>query len=965
MRLLLCLFVSCFSIAAAAQELPVLKYTTRNGLGNSIVYRITQTRNGFLWFSTDDGLTRYDGTSFTNYSTKDGLPSGFIFGTLETDSSLLVSSFGAGVVNFLPDTFYRLGSDHDELKYPIDLFRNKAGLWSIDHRSVLYHFEENRFKRFTAPGMHKSLATMLLETSFGDVLITTGGGYLSRLVTRNKLEKLIIPGLPANNIFNTLLELKDHTILVTTNTSLYAISPQMNSAREVMKGSFYHQWKGLLQDHAGNVWITTLDGELWRFSADLQKKERSFRNVFINDIFEDSDNNIWLATYGQGVWCIPNLHVHAYTTGRTAVTDFVLDKQQHQAIIAAPSQGSVLLENGKVTAAVGSTRPATFYKPDIAVMLCTGNEYIAGSLNGQLFRQRKQHIDSLRLQKSVIATVYKSTDGCYWTGLRMGVGLVKIHPDFRQVTQFNMFNGQTVRSISEDNRGNILAGTNNGLFLQSGTAWKRIGSVNGLPNDYINTIFFDRKNNCHWIGTNGGLCLLQQEKTIINFNDPLAKLRCNVIVCDRQNNIWIATPAGLVRYSQGTFSLFGENDGIPSEIYKLCYDEAEDKLYMVVSNQLYEIEVSQFIQQQSQRTPLVTVNTLMTDDKSMPHTTGVNSFANAHGYITLKISIPVFKDREAWNVYSRMNGQAWQPVENKNELLFHRLPYGKFKIELKAVHKDRRTSPVATVYFDNPKPFYRQLWFLLLAGAALMLPGILVTRYITMRNSRQKEQALQASQQRLELEQKALLNMLNPHFMNNALNAIQTFVTRNDQRATLSYLSKLAKLMRVNLELLENNTITLEKELQNITLYLTFEKLRFSNNLNYTIELAPDIISDKLMMPSLVIQPFVENAIWHGILPKRMPGCVSIKVLQRENSLYILIEDDGIGLTASRKMKEAEQRDKPSRGLKIIQDRFALLNKGRTGHAFTIQDKQEIGYAQTGTRVEIILPCYPIDQGLY
>jgi sensor histidine kinase YesM len=111
------------------------------------------------------------------------------------------------------------------------------------------------------------------------------------------------------------------------------------------------------------------------------------------------------------------------------------------------------------------------------------------------------------------------------------------------------------------------------------------------------------------------------------------------------------------------------------------------------------------------------------------------------------------------------------------------------------------------------------------------------------------------------------------------------------------------------------------------------------------------------MMPSLVIQPFVENAIWHGILPKRMPGCVSIKVLHRENSLYILIEDDGIGLTASRKMKEAEQRDKPSRGLKIIQDRFALLNKGRTGHAFTIHDKQEIGYAQTGTRVEIILPC--------
>ena len=83
MRYLPCLFVACFSIVASAQELPVQKYTTRNGLGNSIVYRITQTRNGFLWFSTDDGLTRYDGAAFTNYTAKDGLQSSFIFGTLD------------------------------------------------------------------------------------------------------------------------------------------------------------------------------------------------------------------------------------------------------------------------------------------------------------------------------------------------------------------------------------------------------------------------------------------------------------------------------------------------------------------------------------------------------------------------------------------------------------------------------------------------------------------------------------------------------------------------------------------------------------------------------------------------------------------------------------------------------------------------------------------------------------------
>lgn len=958
MRYLLCLWVTFFFTAVAAQELPVQKYTTRNGLGNSIVYRITQTHDGVLWFSTDDGLTRYDGSVFTNYSTKDGLQSSFIFGTLETDSSLLVCSYGAGVVNFLADTCYRLSSDNDELKYPIDLFRNKAGLWSVDRNGILYRFEESRFKRFPTPEMGKCLTTKVLETSSGDILMTTCG-YLRRYVAGNKLQKLSIPGLPVKMFFS-LLELKDRRMLVTTDSTLYAISSQMNNACEVMKGNFNHHRKSLLQDHEGNIWVITLSGELWLFSENLKKKKQLFQNVIINDIFEDSDNNIWLATYGQGVWCIPNLYVHAYTIGRMAVTDLVLDKKYHRVVISDLSQGTVMLNNGLVTQATSSNLPAVLHKPASAAVLCTDDEYIICRSKTQLFRQRKNRIDSLTL-RNIVAAVYKDADGYYWAGLRNGTGLLRIHPDFKQFTPFKQFIGYTVRSIAADANGGIVAGTNNGLFLQSGTAWKRLGQVNGLPDDYVNVVFFDRKNNCYWIGTNAGVCLLQQGGKITGFNDPLSKLRCNAIVCDRQNNVWMATSAGLVRYAQGIFSLFGEKDGMPSDVFKLCYYEEEDKLYMLVSNQIYEIAVAQFIQQQSKRIPTVTVNAIMADGGSMPRSGGINRFSHTPEYVTLKISLPVFKNGGAWNVYSRIHGREWRLEEKKNELLFTKLPFGNFNIELKVVNKDLRTSAVVIVPFDNPKPFYWRFWFLLLAGCTLMLPGILVTRYITRRINRRKEQSLLAGQQRLELEQKALLNMLNPHFMNNALNSIQAFVTRNDQRTTLNYLSQFAKLMRVNLELLETNTITLEKELQNVALYLTFEKLRFSNNLTYTIELDPDIKADELMMPSLVLQPFVENAIWHGILPARKQGCVSIRVLRKEHSLHIFIEDDGIGLTASRNRREAEKPEKPSRGLKIIQGRFALLNKSSKAYAFTIQDKQQMGYSQTGTSVEIILPYTRIE----
>ncbi|WP_143774228.1 hypothetical protein [Niastella vici] len=209
-----------------------------------------------------------------------------------------------------------------------------------------------------------------------------------------------------------------------------------------------------------------------------------------------------------------------------------------------------------------------------------------------MFRQRNNHIDSILL-KGVVASIYKSEDGYCWAGLR--IGLVKIHPDFKQITLFKEFDGYIVRSIAGDGNGRILTGTNHGLFLQSEKVWKHIDRLNGLPDDYVNAVFFDRKNNSHWIGTNAGVCLLQYGRKVINFNDPLAKLRCNAFACDRQNNVWIATTAGLVKYAHGIFSLFNEKDRMPSDIYKLCYNEEEDKLYMLSPNQLLEIDVAQFL----------------------------------------------------------------------------------------------------------------------------------------------------------------------------------------------------------------------------------------------------------------------------------------------------------------------------------------------------------------------------------
>jgi sensor histidine kinase YesM len=162
--------------------------------------------------------------------------------------------------------------------------------------------------------------------------------------------------------------------------------------------------------------------------------------------------------------------------------------------------------------------------------------------------------------------------------------------------------------------------------------------------------------------------------------------------------------------------------------------------------------------------------------------------------------------------------------------------------------------------------------------------------------------------------------------------------------------------MRINLELLEQSLVTLEKELQNIELYLEFEVLRSEGKLTYSIDVSSEIDSTKLKVPSLVLQPFVENAIWHGILPKETNGHVALVIKRNNQLLHISVVDDGVGLEASRKAKNALLSPKPSRGMSIIHDRFSLLNHRHPGHYFTVQDRKSDDTSPAGVVVEITLP---------
>ncbi len=216
------------------------------------------------------------------------------------------------------------------------------------------------------------------------------------------------------------------------------------------------------------------------------------------------------------------------------------------------------------------------------------------------------------------------------------------------------------------------------------------------------------------------------------------------------------------------------------------------------------------------------------------------------------------------------------------------------------------------------------------------------------------------------LQLKALRAQMNPHFVFNALNSVQNFITSNDGRLAAKYLAQFAHLMRQSLEYSELENISLEREIEFLRDYLEInEKLRFENKLRYEITVDEEIEEDIYGVPTMIVQPYVENAIEHGI---RMKNSGLIKVefsLKDENTILCVVEDDGIGREKARQLQEANPNYKNHRslGTKITQDRLEILlkSKDRTEEAVKTFDlKDETSGMALGTRVEILIPIMDI-----
>lgn len=345
MRNILLLVLLCFScLPLTGQQLPVLKYTTSHGLGHQVVYRIHQDPEGLLWFSTDNGLTRFDGRLFKNFTAKDGLRSNFIFSAADHDTTMLVSTFGGGVHSFDGHTFTPLPGLSESVPYPINLLYRDATLWITDRDFNLYRFREGRTRQFKKP---RDIFYHNVKPLDSGVFIGSTKIFIGKAES-DSLREIPIDRPWPNTSYLNIVPLSGTEWLVSSSAALYRLNVITHRATLVMEGDFSAGTKNMVRVN-DDIWVAETKGRVWKLSADLKIHELMFDNVVVNDLFVDREHNLWLATYGHGVWCLPGTSIKKHELPGLLYPTVFYSRQLQLPLLTSANDGTYALRQNTLS----------------------------------------------------------------------------------------------------------------------------------------------------------------------------------------------------------------------------------------------------------------------------------------------------------------------------------------------------------------------------------------------------------------------------------------------------------------------------------------------------------------------------------------------------------------------------------------------------------------------------------------
>ena len=301
-----------------------------------------------------------------------------------------------------------------------------------------------------------------------------------------------------------------------------------------------------------------------------------------------------------------------------------------------------------------------------------------------------------------------------------------------------------------------------------------------------------------------------------------------------------------------------------------------------------------------------------------------------------------------------LQSEEWNQLGRNRVISFAPLPPGEYVLEAKCANGDGIWSqPKALLTINISPPFWQTPWFIGLMVMAAIAALYLLYRFRIQQIRRAGRIKAELTKQIAETEMKALRAQMNPHFLFNSLNSVKLLIDQGSNAEAKRYLTKYSQLIRRILDNSRKKTIRLDEELDTLRLYLELEQVRFKN-FSYEIDVPPEVEIDFLEIPPLLLQPYVENALWHGLMNKENGDRkLLIKVVPLPDKINVIIEDNGIGREQARRLQTRSRARKESLGLSIAEDRLRHYGLVHSEPASVeIVDLQN----PTGTRVVISLP---------
>lgn len=443
------------------------------------------------------------------------------------------------------------------------------------------------------------------------------------------------------------------------------------------------------------------------------------------------------------------------------------------------------------------------------------------------------------------------------------------------------------------------------------------------------------------------------------YEDAFPKANISDLFFDGKEHVYGSSKTGLLSYHipSNRTRLVTIDEGVKSQniFYRYMYSESPGEMTLGLINGFVRFSSSDLYNDQHAE---LLIHSFSINGTTYRSETGLSKALElAYTQNSLQIRpARTFANKISPVLYqSRLIGlhDDWRTVPVGRPIRYDALSPGTYRCEIKDINSVGSTYTLDIIVIP---PLWKRTWFILLSLAtiATIILGIyrIKARYIRREVELREKYKLEMAQ----LEMKSLRAQMNPHFLFNSLNSIKSFIAQNEPRIATRYLTKFSHLIRLILNNSREPLVSLEQELKALELYIELEQLRFEHSFDYHISLDQSLNTEDVVLPPLILQPYVENAIWHGLLQKEDERTLIIKIEKVPDGIVVTIEDNGIGREAAKENKSKTATKHKSLGMAITADRISMVNEGLKSNGVQIHDLVGPDGEPLGTEVKIHLP---------